>query len=83
MKKEIRRMVRPRAQFQCERCGKQIINAGLYEHRSQQYASDHIPRKLTVCRNCCYAESFGNKGLNLRKKNNQIEEESYLYADRD
>ena len=83
MKKEIRRMVRPKAHFKCERCGKQIKYAGLYEHRHQQYIVEHSPRLLTVCRNCCYTESFGSKGLNVRKKNNQIEEESNRYANID
>ena len=76
-------MVRPKAHFKCERCGKQIKYAGLYEHRHQQYAADHIPDIKRYCRNCIYAESFGTKGINLRKRANQIEEESHLYANID
>ena len=75
-------MVEPKAKFQCEICGKQIKNAGRFEYRHQQYVSDHIPRKLTdVCRVCVYSMSFGTKGINLRKKRNQVEEESILYAE--
>ena len=79
LKKEIRRLIKPKAHFQCERCGKTIKNAGLYEHRSPQYISDHLPEIKRVCRNCVYIESFGSKGLNARKKKNQIEEQSELY----
>ena len=83
LRKEIRRLIEPKAHFQCQRCGKKIKNAGLYEHRSQQYISDHLPEIKRVCRNCCYTESFGNKGLTIRKKKNQIEEQSELYMDID
>ena len=83
MKKEIRRLVIPKAQFQCERCGKSVKNAGLYEHRHQQYMADRVPDTKRVCRNCCYAESFGTKGINIRKREQQIEQESHLYANID
>ena len=77
-------MVEAKAKFQCEVCGKQIKNAGRFEYRHQQYVSDHIPRKLTdVCRVCIYREAFGTKGINLRKKKDQVEVESILYADID
>jgi hypothetical protein len=81
MKKQIRRLVIPKTQFSCERCGKHVKNAGLYEFRHQQYVDDRVPDLQRVCRTCCYAESFGSKGINLRKRENQIEEESYLYAE--
>ena len=74
-------MVEPKTMFQCEVCGKQIKNAGRFEYRHQQYVSDHIPRLLTdVCRVCIYSMAFGTKGINKRKKNQQVEEESILYA---
>ena len=77
-------MVETKAKFQCEVCGKQVKNAGRYEYRSQQYVSDHIPRKLTdVCRICIYSMAFGKKGINIRKRNQQVEEESILYANID
>ena len=77
-------MVEAKAKFQCEVCGKQVKNAGRFEYRHQQYVSDTIPRLLSdVCRTCVYRESFGTKGINIRKRNNQIEEESILYANID
>lgn len=76
-------MIIPKTQFLCERCGKQVKNAGLYEHRHQQYLADRVPEIKRVCRNCCYTESFGSKRITIRKRNNQIEEESLLYADID
>lgn len=75
-KGQLSRLIQTNAHFQCERCGKQIRNAGLYEFRPQQYISDRLPETKRVCRNCCYSESFGSKGLNVRKKNNQIEQQS-------
>ena len=81
MKKEIRRMTEPKARFTCEVCGKLVKNAGRFEHRHAQFISDHIPRLLTnVCRTCIYRESFGKKGINVRKRENQIEKESHLYV---
>ena len=75
-------MVETKAKFQCEICGKQVKNAGRFEYRHQQYVRDHIPRLLTdVCRICVYREAFGKKGINLRKKQNQVEEETILYAE--
>ena len=73
MKREIRRMIEPKAKFQCEVCGKQVKNAGRFEYRHQQYVSDHIPRKLTVCRNCIYREVFPKKGIMAKKKDMLIE----------
>lgn len=80
MKKEIRRLIQSKANFTCNRCTKHITKAGLYEHRHQQYASDHIPEIKRYCRTCIYKEAFGSKGLNIRKKNKQIEQESHLYV---
>ena len=75
-------MVEAKAKFQCEICGRQVKNAGRFEYRHYQYVSDHIPRKLTdVCRICVYREAFGTKGINKRKKQNQVEEQSHLYAE--
>ena len=75
-------MVEPKTKFTCEVCGKQVKNAGRFEYRHPQYVTDHIPRLLTdVCRTCTYNMSFGKKGINLRKRKQQIEEESILYAD--
>ena len=75
-------MVEAKAKFQCEVCGKQVKNAGRFEYRHQQYDRDHIPRKLTdVCRICVYSMAFGTKGINKRKKENQVEEQSHLYVE--
>ena len=74
-------MIEPKANFECTRCGKHIKRAGLYEHRNHQYVTDHLPEIKRVCRNCCYTESFGTKGIMVRKRSNQIENESHLYAD--
>ena len=74
-------MVEAKAKFTCEVCGKLVKNAGRFEQRTAQFISDHIPRLLTnVCRQCIYKESFGSKGINLRKRVNQVENESHLYA---
>tara|TARA_Y100000593_G_scaffold76668_1_gene141801 strand:- start:304 stop:558 length:255 start_codon:yes stop_codon:yes gene_type:complete len=82
VKKEIRRIIQDKTQFTCDICGKRVRNAGRYEYRPAQFTADYVPRHLTkVCRNCIYKESFGSKGMNLRKKQNQIEEESHLYAE--
>jgi len=75
-RKQISRLIQTKAHFQCERCGKNIKNAGLYEFRPQQYISDHLPEIKRVCRNCCYTESYGSKGMSIRKRNNQIEQQS-------
>ena len=83
LKEEIRRMIQPKAQFECERCGKHIKRAGLYEHRHQQYVTDNAPEIKRYCRNCIYTESFGSKRITIRKRNNQIENESHLYANID
>ena len=80
MKKLIRRLVHTKTKFQCDRCGKMIIG-NQYEFRHQQYTPDRIPDTQRLCRNCIYTESFGSKGLNLRKKANQIEEETILFKD--
>ena len=80
MKKLIRRLVHTKTKFQCDRCGK-IIIGNQYEFRHQQYIPDRIPDIQRLCRNCIYTESFGSKGLNLRKKANQIEEETILFKD--
>ena len=76
-------MIQPIAQFECERCGKHIKRAGLYEHRHQQYVTDNASEIKRYCRNCIYTESFGSKGITIRKRNNQIENESHLYANVD
>jgi hypothetical protein len=79
LKKEIRRQINTRTAFQCEMCST-IVKAGpQYEWRPQQYVSDHSPRLLTVCRTCIYSESFGKKGLSIRKRNKQVETESKAY----
>ena len=71
-------MVEPKTKFTCEVCGKQVKNAGRFEYRHQQYVSSNIPRLLTdVCRICVYREAFGAKGINKRKKQNQVEEQSH------
>ncbi len=80
MKKLIRRLVHTKTKFLCERCGK-TINGNQYEYRPVQYIDDYIPETQRLCRNCIYTESFGSKGINLRKKNNQIEEETILFKD--
>ena len=75
-------MKEAKTKFTCEVCGKQVKNAGRFEYRHQQYVSDHIPRLLTdVCRICIYSMAFGTKGVNIRKRNYQVVEESILYAD--
>ena len=77
-------MVEAKTKYQCEICGKQVKNAGRFEYRHHQYISDHIPRLLTdVCRTCTYSMAYGKKGINIRKRIQQVEEESILYADID
>ena len=71
--KGTRRMVQAKAKFTCECCGKEIKRAGQFEFRSPQYIVDHIPRKLTVCRNCIYREVFPNKGIMAKKRDMLIE----------
>ena len=81
MKQEIRRLVEPKANFECQKCGKAVKRGGLFEYRNHQYVADHIPEIKRCCRNCIYSSAFGSKGMNKRKKQNQIEMESHLYAD--
>ena len=80
LKKLIRRLVNTKTTFQCTRCGKSI-NGNQYEYRQTQYIKAYVPDIQRLCRNCVYSESFGSKGLSLRKKKNQIEEETILYKD--
>ena len=60
---------------------KKLITGSQYEFRQTQYIPEHIPDIQRLCRNCIYTESFGSKGLNARKKANQIEEETILFKD--
>jgi len=81
LKKLIRRLVNTKTTFQCQRCGKIIRNGNEYQYRQSQYIKDYAPEIQRLCRNCIYTESFGSKGINVRKRNNQIEEETILYKD--
>ena len=81
MDKEIRRLVEAVAKFECECCGKQVKRAGKFEYRHPQYTKSHLASLMTVCRVCIYKLSFGSKGSMARKRENQVEEESYLYED--
>ena len=79
-KVQIRRLVEPIAKFECECCGRQVKRAGKFEFRSPQYVIDHLGPLLTVCRMCIYKLSFGTVGIMKRKRENQVENESYKYA---
>ena len=81
LKKLIRRLVNTKTTFQCQRCGKTIRNGNEYQYRQAQFISDYAPEIQRLCRNCIYIASFGCKGINVRKRNNQIEEETVLYKD--
>ena len=81
MKEEIRRLIEPISKFECQCCGKQVKRGPKFEYRHAQYICDHIGPLMIVCRVCVYKLSFGTKGSVARKRNNQVEEESYLYED--
>ena len=83
MKPEIRRLIKEKAKFECEVCGKLVKRAGLFEYRHRQMVSDHIPCLLRTCRVCIYKLSFGSRGIMARKRNNQVEVETGRYINLD
>ena len=82
-KPEIRRLIKEKAKFECEVCGKLVKRAGLFEYRHKQMTAEHIPKLLRTCRVCIYKLSFGSKGSMLRKRNNQVEVETPRYINLD
>ena len=79
MKPEIRRLVKEKAKFECEVCGKDVKRAGLFEFRDKQMVTDHIPKLLRTCRICIYKLAFGKRGIMARKRSNQVEVETSRY----